>query len=75
MTGSTANLSWTAATDNVGVTGYQVFRNGVQQGANLAATARSFSQANLAPGTYAYTVKAVDAAGNVSTRTKQMKFS
>ena len=26
------NLSWTASTDNVGVTGYRVFRNGTQVG-------------------------------------------
>jgi len=26
------NLAWTASTDNVGVTGYQIFRNGVQVG-------------------------------------------
>jgi hypothetical protein len=65
-TGTTANLSWNAASDNVGVTGYQVFRDGVQVGANLAATARSSADANLAPGTYSYTVKALDAAGNIS---------
>jgi hypothetical protein len=66
VTGTTANLSWTAATDNVGVTGYQVFRNGTQVGANLAATATTFSQAGLAAGTYSYTVKAMDAAGNAA---------
>jgi Bacterial Ig-like domain len=66
VTGTTANLSWTTATDNVGVTGYQVFRNGTQVGANLATTATTFSQANLAAGTYSYTVKAMDAAGNAA---------
>ncbi len=66
LSGTTANLSWGAATDNVGVTGYRVFRNGVQQGADLAASARSFSQTGLAAGTYNYTVRAFDAARNVS---------
>src|SRR4029077_19059007 len=28
VSGSQINVSWTARTDNVGVTGYQVFRNG-----------------------------------------------
>jgi len=65
-TGTTANLTWTAATDNVGVTGYQVFRDGTQVGGNLAATARSFSDPALAPGTYTYAVKAMDAAGNIA---------
>ncbi len=66
LTETTADLTWPAATDDVGVTGYQVFRDGTQQGATLAGTARSFSQADLAPGTYSYTLRAVDAAGNVS---------
>jgi hypothetical protein len=65
VTGSTANLSWTAATDNVGVTGYRVFRNGVQVGTDQVGSVRSFSDSALAAGTYAYTVKAMDAAGNV----------
>src|ERR1700733_11231156 len=31
------NLSWTASTDNVGVTGYDVFRNGTQVGTSISA--------------------------------------
>ncbi|HVQ43946.1 MAG TPA: Ig-like domain-containing protein [Candidatus Saccharimonadia bacterium] len=59
-----ANLNWTAATDNVAVTGYQVFRDGVQIG---TATGTTFSDAALTFNTnYTYTVRAVDAAGNVS---------
>jgi chitodextrinase len=61
------NLSWSGATDNVGVTGYRVFRNG---GTNPIATlgnVTSYSDTGLTGGTaYSYTVKAVDAAGNVS---------
>ncbi|WHY17218.1 discoidin domain-containing protein [Paenibacillus sp. G2S3] len=59
------NLSWTASTDNVGVTGYEIYRGGSQVG-NTATT--SFSDTGLTPATaYSYTVKAKDAAGNVST--------
>src|SRR6266516_2990230 len=63
--GSTgANLSWSASTDNVGVTGYIVRRNGVQV-ATPAAT--SYTDTGLsAATTYSYTVAARDAAGNVS---------
>src|SRR5882762_9951499 len=63
--GSTgANLSWSASTDNVGVTGYVVRRNGVQV-ATPAAT--SYADAGLsAATTYSYTVAARDAAGNIS---------
>ena len=60
------DLSWTAATDNIGVTGYQIFRDG-NQIASIGATATTYSDTTVAPSTsYTYTVKAVDAAGNVS---------
>src|SRR5207302_1925138 len=59
-----ANLSWSASTDNVGVTGYIVRRNGVQV-ATPATT--SFADTGLsAATTYSYTVAARDAAGNIS---------
>src|SRR5207248_1979878 len=63
--GSTgANLSWSASTDNVGVTGYIVRRNGVQV-ATPATT--SYADTGLsAATTYSYTVAARDAAGNLS---------
>ena len=63
--GSTgANLSWSASTDNVGVTGYIVRRNGVQI-ATPATT--SYADTGLSPATtYSYTVAARDAAGNIS---------
>jgi chitodextrinase len=58
------NLTWTASTDNVGVTGYKIFRGGTQV-ATSATT--SFSDAGLTPGTtYTYTVSAFDAASNES---------
>lgn len=57
-------LSWSAATDNVGVTSYQVFRNGTQVG---MPPAPAFQDATVSPSTsYVYTVAAEDAAGNVS---------
>src|SRR2546428_8526338 len=63
--GSTgANLSWSASTDNVGVTGYIVRRNGVQVATPATA---SFGDTGLsAATTYSYTVAARDAAGNIS---------
>jgi fibronectin type 3 domain-containing protein len=59
------DLSWQGSADNVGVTGYRVFRGAVQI-ASLGAAARSHSDSGLASGTYSYTVTAVDAAGNAS---------
>jgi len=68
---SQVNLAWTASTDNVGVTGYQVERC---QGAactnfafRAATTTTGFNDTGLAAGTtYRYRVRATDAAGNLS---------
>ena len=58
------NLTWTASTDNVAVTGYNVYRGGTKVG-SVAAT--SYCDTGLAPSTtYSYTVAAYDAAGNLS---------
>jgi len=64
VSGTQVNLTWTASTDNVGVTGYKVFRDGAQIGASATA---SYSDSTCAPATtYTYTVSAYDAAGNES---------
>ncbi|MFE9426602.1 glycoside hydrolase family 6 protein [Kitasatospora sp. NPDC006697] len=64
-TSSSASLSWTASTDNVGVTGYNVYRNGTKVGTS---TTTSYTDTGLTAATaYQYTVAAYDAAGNVST--------
>src|SRR3989338_8681951 len=61
VSSSQINLSWTASTDNVGVTGYNVYRNGTQI-ASVAAT--SYNDTGLVASTaYSYTVSAYDAAG------------
>jgi chitodextrinase len=64
VTSSSATLSWTAASDNYGVAGYYVFRNGTQI---AAPSGTSYTDSSLSPSTtYSYTVKAADAAGNLS---------
>lgn len=64
VSSSRINLSWSASTDNIGVTGYRIYRNGVQVG---AAALASYADTGLAPNTaYSYTVGAIDAAGNLS---------
>jgi parallel beta-helix repeat protein len=58
------NLAWTASTDNVGVVGYQIYRNGSQVA--LSPT-NSYQDTGLtASTTYTYTVAAYDASSNVS---------
>ena len=59
------DLTWTAATDNVGVTGYTITRNGsiIAQVPN----ATTYTDANVSPNTtYNYQIAAFDAAGNTS---------
>ncbi|GIO15137.1 hypothetical protein J19TS2_46920 [Cohnella xylanilytica] len=61
---SSATVSWTASTDNVAVTGYEVYRNGTKVGTTAST---SYTDTGLAASTtYSYTVKAFDAAGNLS---------
>ena len=61
---ASANLSWTASTDNVGVSYYRIFVNGVFHSNSNATTA---TVSGLAQGTtYTFYVIAVDAANNAS---------
>ncbi|GKU78317.1 fibronectin type III domain-containing protein [Paenibacillus sp. L3-i20] len=62
-TASTVNLAWNASTDNVAVTGYTVSYSGV----NITSQGTSTTISGLSPNTtYTFTVRANDAAGNVS---------
>jgi hypothetical protein len=64
---SAINLQWNASSDNVGVAGYIVRRDGVQI---ATPTGTSFADSGLsAATTYSYTVAARDAAGNTSAET------
>ncbi|MFX3631428.1 MAG: fibronectin type III domain-containing protein [Candidatus Pristimantibacillus sp.] len=63
-TETTINLTWTESTDNVGVTGYEIYN-----GTTLAATSTttSFTVTGLTANTaYSFKVRAKDAAGNLS---------
>ena len=62
------SLAWNPSTDNVGVVGYGIYRNGAKV-ADAAATARSFTAGGLVCATsYELAVDAVDASGNRSAR-------
>lgn len=63
-TSTSASLRWNASSDNVAVAGYRIYRNGQQV---ATATGTSATDSGLSPATaYNYTVRAFDAAGNVS---------
>jgi fibronectin type 3 domain-containing protein/beta-mannanase len=62
--GGTVSLSWSAASDNVGVAGYTVYRDGLIIGTSTNTT---FNDSQVVQGkSYTYTVRARDAAGNSS---------
>jgi chitinase len=69
-TTSSITLAWNASTDNVGVTGYDVFRDTTRVGGG---TATSLTVSGLAANTsFVFTVRARDAAGNVSPASNQL---
>ena len=68
LTQTSFTLSWNASSDNVGVTGYEVFRNGASIG---TASTTSFSVTGLSAATAStMTVRARDAAGNWSAKAR-----
>ena len=65
---TSTTLAWTASTDNVGVVGYDVIRNGTLVATVPTAT---FTDAALAPGTsFGYAIVARDSTGNASAPSK-----
>ncbi|MFF0657733.1 discoidin domain-containing protein [Micromonospora tulbaghiae] len=58
-------LTWTASIDNVGVTGYDVYANGVLR-TSVGGTTLTYTDTQPAGTTVSYYVRARDAAGNVS---------
>ena len=61
-------ISWNASTDNVGVAGYYVYRNGLLITTSTSAFTGTSIADTVAPGMYTYAVIAYDAAQNFSNR-------
>ena len=67
LTNNSVNLSWTAATDNIGVSSYTISQNGTNVGSTAAANT-TYTVTNLTALTsYTFEVYALDAYGNIST--------
>jgi chitodextrinase len=70
---SQVNLSWNASTDNIGVAGYTVYRNGTKLGTT---TTTSYGDATVSAGTsYNYSVSAYDGAGNQSAQSTSVSVT
>ncbi len=72
-TTSSTDLSWTASTDNVGVTGYDIYQNGSLIG-NTGSTSYNVTGLNPATG-YSFYVIANDAAGNQSAQSNTVNVT
>jgi len=75
ITTNSFTISWTASTDNVAVTGYDLYQNAVKiNPSNI--TTNSFNVTGLLPGTtYSYYLKARDAAGNFSANSNTLNVT
>ncbi|RYZ03370.1 MAG: glucose dehydrogenase [Myxococcales bacterium] len=75
--GTSVTLRWTAATDNVGVRGYDIYRNGVKVGAVVGTPPETtFLDSALAANTaYSYYVVARDAQSNVSSQSSTISVT
>ena len=75
VSGSTATLTWSGATDNVGITGYEVIYSndsGLLNARIKSATGEKLSVTGLSKGTWYWRVRARDAAGNWSAWTDRL---
>jgi hypothetical protein len=73
ITTNSFTLFWTAASDNVGVSGYNIYSNGTLIGSS---TGTSFKVTGLAPSSaYGITVRAKDAAGNLSAASTSLQVT
>jgi chitodextrinase len=72
-TSSSVSLAWDRAADDIGVTGYTVYRDGLPV---KTVGGTSWTDASVSPSTsYAYTVDAFDAAGNHSAQSTQLSVT
>jgi fibronectin type 3 domain-containing protein len=73
VSGTGTTITWTPTTDNVGVAGYYIYRNGTVV-TQLAVP--PFQDTGLTPGfTYAYTISAFDAQGNKSAQSAPLEVT
>ena len=63
-------LSWNASSDNIAVAGYNIYRNGTKIAVSTS-TGYTDSLGIATGAVYSYTVKAFDAAGNISTTSNE----
>jgi endonuclease I/chitodextrinase len=73
ITSTGFTLSWSTSTDNVGVTSYNIYQNGVLK-TTVSGTSASISGLTAST-TYTFTVNAKDAAGNTSASSSSLNIT
>jgi hypothetical protein len=75
ITATSVTLNWDAATDNVGVTGYDVYRDGTKINSSVV-TGTTYNVTGLTASTsYTFYVQARDAAGNISANSNTINIT
>lgn len=73
VSGTRVDLSWSASTDNTGVSGYRIYRNNTLI---KIKSGRTYADKSVKSGkTYTYYVRAYDAAGNISSRSNLLRVT
>jgi hypothetical protein len=72
--GTSAILGWSPSTDNVGVTGYDLYRGTTLLASNLRGTSATLSSLTCAT-SYSLSLRARDAAGNTSAASNTVTFT
>lgn len=73
VTFTSISIKWFASKDNIGVKGYQIYRDGKKI---LSTSKTSYTNDNLIPGNkYTYFIKAYDASGNISSESTSFTAS
>lgn len=66
ISSASIKLAWKVSTDNVGVVGYKIYRNGVMINSTSSLNYQDKIATSPTGSLYSYTIKAVDMAGNLS---------
>ncbi len=75
ITGESVDLSWSASTDNVGVTGYYIYQDGnLTPVATVTGTSTTINGLDFGS-THQFAVAAFDAAGNVSSQSQAIQIT
>ncbi len=70
---TSVRISWSASTDNIGVTGYRIYQNGTSIG---TVSGTSYNVSGLTAGTtYTFAISAYDASGNMSSNSSALSVT